>query len=248
MALAAKDIDDILLGIEKLPQPDFNKTSKKDLMGDLSDFMADSTCCIRTALQAMLECNGCGECCRFCNPIVLIEEECKDIAKYARRDLKEFKDKYFQKINNSWAIKKREEDYCPFYEKNCGCVIYDVRPENCRKFPYLSSDIIESFEKNKSFPQIENCPGALALYYKVEEYGHALRENREVYEYARSKVENYEISVTYLLHIYLKNIEFHNGLGALDTIIRMYKISRIASQEELKRISLLFCALQIQAN
>jgi len=41
---------------------------------------------------------------------------------------------YFKKINNEAYNILNINSICPFY--NSGCTIYDIRPSDCRLFPY----------------------------------------------------------------------------------------------------------------
>lgn len=87
-------------------------------------------------------CAGCGgKCCTgeagyiWVNP-----QEIIDIAKFLDIEVEEFKKKYLFKEGYKFSIKeirKENNSECVFYDsKILGCSIYDVRPNQCRTFPF----------------------------------------------------------------------------------------------------------------
>ena len=108
--------------------------------------------------------NAKATCCS--NPSVdspmLIPNEAKEISKVTNKEIEEFAENIdFASIHNDKTLKnlyqmKRQDNSsaCHFY-KNCKCSIYDIRPIDCRIFPY---DIKLEKENSKLIVKINNEP------------------------------------------------------------------------------------------
>ena len=105
--------------------------------------------------DACKECEG--NCCIgesgyiWVNPI-----EIKEIAKFLEIDVDEFKEKYLIKVGYKYSIKEKpykDGFACIFFEN--GCKIYEVRPNQCRTFPFWDyfKDKVEELKKE--------CPGII---------------------------------------------------------------------------------------
>ncbi len=73
--------------------------------------------------------------------IFLSKSEIMNIAKHLEMDVNDFGVKYLFKKGYKYSIKERKVDEnsyeCIFYDKNAnGCTIYDVRPSQCKTFPF----------------------------------------------------------------------------------------------------------------
>ena len=86
-------------------------------------------------------CKGCGLCCKTEGYVFLKEGEAERIAEYLRIDVYEFTDQYCEIIDRKRLVLKDKEGTteCIFLENNL-CTIYEVRPKQCRDFPYLWSN------------------------------------------------------------------------------------------------------------
>ncbi len=82
-------------------------------------------------------CITCGECCRTDGYVFLTEDDALKIAEFLNINIYQFTEKYCEIINRKkLALKnKKGNKDCIFLENN-RCTIYDVRPEQCVKFPY----------------------------------------------------------------------------------------------------------------
>ena len=248
-SLSIMYIDDILSDQEKMPKPDFNKINRTDVGLAMMAFSHAPGAMLKiTAMQLLMECKRCGGCCQYCNPISLDNHDCQVIAKFLDKTNRRIKEKYIfeDKKKKSFAIKKKKEDYCPFYEEGIGCSIYDARPSACRTFPYIQNNIIESSEIKSNIPTISNCPGSIELSAKVKAFSHALRANADVYNYAESKINNLDGMLIYILNLYLRGAEINDGHEFILQGLSVFGMSRLATDEELERISLLFCGLTIE--
>lgn len=107
-------------------------------------------------------CQQCGQCC--CGPqegvIWISRQEIKLLAKYLGQTPREVRKKYLQRINFHFSIK---ENPC---SKNCvflitqndskSCAIYDVRPMQCRTWPFWPANLNSPNDWNTA---IARCPG-----------------------------------------------------------------------------------------
>jgi Fe-S-cluster containining protein len=108
-------------------------------------------------------CKDCGG--RCCNGdsgnIWVNRKEIEAIAFLLNMDIPAFIDIYLRKIGYKFSIKelKSKENYaCVFYdESKDGCTIYDVRPEQCRTFPFWP------YFKDKPKDAAEECPGVKVI-------------------------------------------------------------------------------------
>ena len=101
------------------------------------------------------ECHQCGNCCTFQGGVInASKEEFKRIASFLKISFKEFLNDYTEKVDTKISIKSEPDGPCFFYDK--GCTIYDVRPNQCRTYPFWPELL-----KNKHRWQQEssNCRG-----------------------------------------------------------------------------------------
>jgi len=106
-------------------------------------------------------CDSCGgRCCTGeSGYIKLTLAEAEAIAKLLGLSTGEFALKYLIKIGYGFSLKEKEYDdgyACVFFDesaKNCG--IYDVRPQQCRTFPFW--DVFKQDEKEVR----KECPGII---------------------------------------------------------------------------------------
>ncbi|MFA6011453.1 MAG: YkgJ family cysteine cluster protein [Desulfobacteraceae bacterium] len=111
--------------------------------------------------EACADCGG-----RCCNGdsgnIWVSRKEIETISLTLNMNTQEFIDVYLRKIDYKFSIKelKSKENYaCVFYdESKGGCTIYDVRPEQCRTFPFWP------YFKDKPLEAVEECPGVKMIY------------------------------------------------------------------------------------
>ena len=81
------------------------------------------------------ECHECGHCCTFPGgAIYATEDEFQAISTHLNISLTDFYDQYAFPINGLISIMSTEKGPCVFYDK--GCTIYEVRPPQCRTYPF----------------------------------------------------------------------------------------------------------------
>ncbi|NPA74359.1 MAG: YkgJ family cysteine cluster protein [Epsilonproteobacteria bacterium] len=87
-------------------------------------------------------CSKCdGRCCRGESGYIFVNsEEIKKIAEFLQLDVETFKKDYLNKVKYRYSIKELKiggEYECLFFDgKTNSCEIYEVRPTQCRSFPF----------------------------------------------------------------------------------------------------------------
>lgn len=108
-------------------------------------------------------CEECGgKCCTGESGYIWIsEEEASKAASFLLMDIESFADKYLFQANNKLSIREKEYNggyACVFFDeiaKNCS--IYDVRPTQCRTFPFWD------YYKQNTNEALKECPALTAL-------------------------------------------------------------------------------------
>ncbi len=99
---------------------------------------------------------GCSNCCRVGNGFVFLEEEeAKNIADYLNHPHDAFFQWFIKKLDNRLCLVDGENENCVFIENN-RCLIYPVRPQQCRDYPFWP-EIISSEERWEQEKAV--CPG-----------------------------------------------------------------------------------------
>jgi Fe-S-cluster containining protein len=135
-------------------------------MGSMNqEIKLNDTAIMRIRAQEEFICEHCGNCCTLCFPLEVNERDIRRWADYfkktlkitIRRHVKTFKEGKQTKL----AIKTDRP--CKFYIPGKGCRIYQVRPEICKKFPFLSGEDANS----EHFVVMGDCPGAVKVYERM---------------------------------------------------------------------------------
>jgi Fe-S-cluster containining protein len=85
---------------------------------------------------AGIDCTACANCCRQVHPS-FSDEDVERLARRFEMERQQFIEKYLEPTNdpgeNPWQTRTLP---CPFLKDNC-CSIYEDRPADCRRYPYL---------------------------------------------------------------------------------------------------------------
>lgn len=86
---------------------------------------------------AGFRCRCCGNCCRVPGYVLVSQQEIDRIAEFMGIDVYQFIETYTRLTNNRAGLSLIEKDdgACVFLGKDNRCLIEDVKPEQCRKFP-----------------------------------------------------------------------------------------------------------------
>lgn len=92
------------------------------------------------------ECTGCGQCCAGTPGYVWVTvEEIEAIADHLQLSVEEFSAQYIRVVEGRFSLKENLPHYDCVFLKDKKCSIYDLRPTQCRTFPFWAS-ILESEE------------------------------------------------------------------------------------------------------
>lgn len=104
------------------------------------------------------QCTGCGKCCTGAPGYVwLEEEEVEAIAAHLHLSLEEFSRRYLRVVDGRISLKElAPSNDCIFLKEKKRCAIYEMRPKQCRTFPFWPQ-ILKSAEEWKE--AAKRCEG-----------------------------------------------------------------------------------------
>ena len=101
------------------------------------------------------ECIRCGTCCTGEPGIVAVDtSEADAIARYLGRPLTQLRPSPFVPARQGYSIREHRDGRCHFYCQ--GCTIYEVRPRQCRTYPFWASNLRSTYRWRRV---ARECPG-----------------------------------------------------------------------------------------
>ena len=87
------------------------------------------------------KCEECGgKCCIGDSGYVFLKiDEMNKIARYLNLNIEDFQNKYIRKVGNKYSLIEKPHPTgkaCIFFDDVNKCKIYEVRPNNCKTFPF----------------------------------------------------------------------------------------------------------------
>ncbi len=103
------------------------------------------------------KCLQCSRCCSGFEGYVWInEEEIEKIYKFLKISKEDFLKKYTRQISDLISLKENLVNYDCCFLKNKQCMIYEVRPKQCKSFPFWHCNLKDF----KSWQDLKkDCPG-----------------------------------------------------------------------------------------
>jgi len=98
---------------------------------------------------------GCTACCRQKGFVYLTESDLQRIAKFLRMKAQDFERRYVYRTRNLLRLRMPRHTQCHFLEET-GCSIHEVKPTQCRIFPYWPELLEDKKEWRKTAAW---CPG-----------------------------------------------------------------------------------------
>src|SRR2546422_530762 len=98
------------------------------------------------------ECTRCGNCCTGEPGYVWLDaKEVKDIAAAVELSEAEFQAAYTKKTPRGLSLREKPSGDCVFFDRQRGCTIYAIRPQQCRTWPFWESNVAspKSWERTK---------------------------------------------------------------------------------------------------
>lgn len=100
-------------------------------------------------------CQQCGECCTGePGTIYVTSLEITSIADFLHLSIQDFTNQALYPYRDSYTIKERPDGACLFYDT--GCIIYPVRPAQCRSFPFWLQTLRSPYAWKQT---AKTCPG-----------------------------------------------------------------------------------------
>ena len=91
------------------------------------------------------ECTRCGQCCTGAPGAIVAasDEELATIARDRKMDVEAFRQAYVRRTDGGLSLKEKENGDCVFWDQT-GCSIYEVRPTQCRTYPFWFKNLRSS--------------------------------------------------------------------------------------------------------
>jgi len=103
------------------------------------------------------KCKGCGACCTGTPGYVwLTDEELKEIAKYCGVEPRKFRKNSTRKVRRKTTLIEQRNGDCLMFQDGRGCIIYPVRPTQCRTYPFWKKIMKSRRAWNR---EGRECPG-----------------------------------------------------------------------------------------
>jgi uncharacterized protein len=104
------------------------------------------------------QCSGCGDCCTGAPGCVWVNKaEIEAISALLKISVEEFQKRYVRLIGNRKSLIEYTNGDCVFFDndRRC-CQIYEVRPRQCRTWPFWTSNLTSP----KTWKEVaDRCPG-----------------------------------------------------------------------------------------
>lgn len=102
-------------------------------------------------------CTQCGKCCTgFAGYVWVDSAMIVEIATFLGISEEEMARRYVRRVGRRYSLIEKPNNDCVFWEKDRGCTIYSVRPQQCRTFPFWP----ENLETRETWAEVaEDCPG-----------------------------------------------------------------------------------------
>jgi len=97
---------------------------------------------LRIILQGIFRCKGCGRCCVTTDPIILNGDDVQALARHFKIPVSRALKRYVRAhpdLPGQQCMKETEP--CQFFDTSrARCRIYEIRPQVCRLYPFLSGE------------------------------------------------------------------------------------------------------------
>jgi Fe-S-cluster containining protein len=103
-------------------------------------------------------CTQCGDCCTGAPGFVWVsDEEMTAIADHLDEPVAEARAVYSRLAARGRTLREKANGACVFYDRQRGCVVYPVRPAQCRTWPFWESNVATPGAWRKTCAV---CPGS----------------------------------------------------------------------------------------
>lgn len=145
----------------KSGQKEYSKLLKNSDRNEVLNLLPD----LHDRAFDQIDCLECGACCKNYSPRFK-PPDIRRISKHLGMKQGDFSRKYLHRDDEGDSVLKSKP--CPFLDEDNFCGIYEVRPSDCRRFPYTDEDVLidkpDITLKNSSF-----CPAVYLVLEMMEE-------------------------------------------------------------------------------
>ena len=103
------------------------------------------------------ECTRCGRCCTGEGYVWLSDARIDRIAAYLGISPRAFLRRHVRLVGDRLSLVEKANTDCVFWEREAGCTIYEVRPTQCRTFPFWPENLESPADWEETAAE---CPGA----------------------------------------------------------------------------------------
>jgi uncharacterized protein len=104
------------------------------------------------------ECTRCGKCCTGAPGFVWVDDaELRAIAEYRGEPIEEVLGLYTRVASGRRTLREKANGDCVFYDREAGCTVYPVRPQQCRTWPFWESTVATPQHWQRT---MQICPGS----------------------------------------------------------------------------------------
>ena len=89
--------------------------------------------------EAIFTCRKCGECCRGYGGTFVSEKDIEAISRYLKIDSRRLIAEFCQLSGGKAVLAQGKNGYCLLWDKDKQCTIQPVKPEMCKKWPFIES-------------------------------------------------------------------------------------------------------------
>jgi Fe-S-cluster containining protein len=120
------------------------------------------------AVWAEVDCLDCANCCKTMTP-TFTKAEVKNIAERVGMTYQQYFDKYLHIDDDNGDIVNNLQP-CQHLGKDNKCVVYDIRPNDCRTFPHhVRKDFLYQVEEKTYLNNVPRCPATLKFVENLEQ-------------------------------------------------------------------------------
>ena len=116
---------------------------------------------------------NCSNCCTGSPGYVyLTQKEIQNISGFLKISKKNFLIKYTRQVRNKISLKENYKNFDCCFLKDKSCLIYSVRPRQCKTFPWWKSNLIsiETWQALKKYcPGLDHIDGKLYSFEEIQE-------------------------------------------------------------------------------
>lgn len=93
------------------------------------------------------ECKKCGECCRWGGFVFLNPDDIKRLAEHHEIGREEYTKRYTKPHGGDIVLKDKDDSSECIYLKDDSCSVYNIRPKQCKEFPFKYDSRCPGFER-----------------------------------------------------------------------------------------------------